>query len=139
MYRELVNFEHLQEPEPDFEDGEEIPMFFNDDDVVQESREEDMVEMQKRIEERRIRQQAIRRQIQEARRKRADRMLEHAQINAEKVKEDGTPHQTTITARADGWYRGCIEADYNRVSGVARETVARTWPSTLMNNLLDPS
>ena len=137
MYRETVNFEHLQEPEPDFEEDEQMPIYMDDDDVVPESQEEDMAVVQKRIEERRIRQLAIRRQIQEARRRRAERALEHAQLNAEKIKEEGTPHQKTITARSDGWYRGCIEAEYNRVSRVFRAKVGENydcpWPRTRVN------
>ena len=125
MYRETVNFEHLQLPEPVFYEEEQIPTYTDDDYTEPESKEEDMAAIQKQIEERRARQIEIRRQIQEARRKRAELMLEHAQMNSDKVREEGSPHQKTITARADGWYRGCIEAEYNRVSWVLNDKAGR--------------
>jgi hypothetical protein len=118
MNREVVNFEHLQLPEPDFEEDEIMidPLLegVDDDDTVREG--EDMPALQARIEERRKRQQIARRKMQEARRKRAERLSEHRKENAAIVKNEGSPHQRTITAGVDGWFRGCVSAEFNSVS-----------------------
>jgi hypothetical protein len=118
MNREVVNFEHLQLPEPEFEEDEEmiVPSLEGeeDDDTVREG--EDMPALQARIEERRQRQQIARRKMQEARRKRAERLLEHRKENAAIVKNEGSPHQRTIKAGVDGWFRGCVSAEFNSVS-----------------------
>lgn len=118
MNREVVNFEHLQLPEPDFEEDEEMMVppvdGEDDDDTVREG--EDMSALQARIEERRKRQQIARRKMQEARRKRAERLLEHRKENAAIVKNEGSPHQRTIKAGVDGWFRGCVLAEFNSVS-----------------------
>lgn len=117
MNREVVNFEHLQLPEPEFEEDEEmiVPSLEGeeDDDTVREG--EDMPALQARIEERRQRQQIARRKMQEARRKRAERLLEHRKENAAIVKNEGSPHQRTIKAGVDGWFRGCVSAEFNSV------------------------
>ena len=110
-------------PPPEFEEDEDIHVYGNDDDEVPESKEEDMAAIQRHIEERRARQLANRRLIHEARQKRADRMAEFARMNADKIREEGSPYELTISAKADGWYRGCVEAEFNRVRLICSESL----------------
>jgi hypothetical protein len=114
-YLEVVDFEHLQLPSLDIDDlehMEEVEEY--DDDMIEEG--EDMETALKRIEKRRERNKAIRLKIQEARKKMHQRMLERAKENAYIIKSEGEPHQRTIHAITDGWYRACIRADFNNVS-----------------------
>ena len=114
IYIETVDFEHIQEQEED-EEEEEEEQYEDDDDDRPIADNEDAEAAKIRVQERRKRAQQTRRRIQQARRRRAQLIEEKNKRNAAKVRKEGAPHQKTIFAQTDGWYRGCLKADYNRV------------------------
>lgn len=117
IYRETVDFEHIQVYiEDDDDDEEESYEDDDDDDHVPEG--EDIEITKKRIQERRNRRAAARRRAQAVRRKKMQQENERRKQLAEKIKQEGEPHQKTVQAKAEGWYRACIAASFDRVSVV---------------------
>jgi hypothetical protein len=125
--RELVDFENLKAPipEPLFTDDDtiEIDVPYDDDDnnieVSDSAQQMDMAAIQRRVEEKRINQEAAIRKRQESRRKREEKLqLWRASIEKKTTTIEGSAYQKTIHALKDGWFRGCVLATHNDVSSI---------------------
>ena len=98
---EVVDFEHLN-VKGEFEEDDE------DDDLARQlSKSKDMSPSErKRLKDKQRKKILARRQKQEQ-----QRLHQHR-----KVREEGQPYQTTIKAPRSGWYRLCIQANFQQVS-----------------------
>lgn len=121
MFQEIVDFEHMSVPP--IEDVE-IPMieYDDDDDDDAVAAEKDNIDnqadadaMAEKLKEKRAKRAAQRRVQQQARRKRAQLLQERTKEQSRKVRSEGSPHQKTLIAKDDGWFRGCLHANVNRV------------------------
>lgn len=106
----MIDFEHMNEA-AEFEDDDDDDHYeftMDDDDEVGENGERDMEKIKRKVEERRKRAHAAREKAREARRQREKIQAD----TAKKIREEGEPEQRTLTAKAEGWYRGCIKGSW---------------------------
>lgn len=122
MHRGIIDFEHLQIPElADIEDrfNEQIDdiedeEYDDDDDSIWESLSEE--ETKKLMAEKRRKNIERHRRIETARREKEKLLEERAKHLSKRVKAEGEPHEKTVDAKADGWYRACIMASFNKIT-----------------------
>jgi len=112
---EIVDFEHIQIETDDDEDEDEEEHYADDDDDDAAHPEEDIEVSKKRIQERRNRRAAARRRAQAQRRKRVQIENERRKLLTDKIRKEGEPYQKTLKAEADGWYRACVAASFDKI------------------------
>mmetsp|Transcript_24115 Transcript_24115/g.35738 ORF Transcript_24115/g.35738 Transcript_24115/m.35738 type:complete len:341 (-) Transcript_24115:233-1255(-) len=118
MDRGIIDFEHLQIPEwADIEErfNREIEQqHYDDDDSIWNGLSEE--ETKKLMEDKRRQNIERHRRIETARRDKEKLLEERAKHLSKKVKAEGEPREKTIYAKADGWYRACVMASFNKIT-----------------------